>query len=61
MSSEVMWKTSPMAHRRVASTVIGVSDPARIERIAALAALAIPEPLWAELDALAPPPELWLN
>jgi D-threo-aldose 1-dehydrogenase len=47
--------------RRVASTVIGVSDPARIERTAALAALAIPEPLWAELDALAPAPGHWLN
>jgi D-threo-aldose 1-dehydrogenase len=46
---------------RVASTVVGVSAPSRVDRTAALAALPIPEPLWAELDALAPPEHLWLH
>jgi D-threo-aldose 1-dehydrogenase len=46
---------------RVASTVVGLSDPARIARTAELAGLAIPDSLWAELDALAPARENWLN
>jgi D-threo-aldose 1-dehydrogenase len=39
---------------RVASTVVGVSDPARVAETVALAALDIPDVLWAELAALAP-------
>lgn len=46
---------------RVASTVAGVSEPSRIEEIAALMAVPVPGELWAELDALAPAPECWLH
>lgn len=41
---------------RVASTVVGVSAPARIGQTAALLALPIPDEFWAELDSLAVPP-----
>ena len=46
---------------RVTSTVVGVSDPARITRTAALAALDIPDSLWPELAALAPAADSWLG
>ena len=46
---------------RVTSTVVGVSDPARITRTAALAALDIPDSLWPELAALTPPAIAWLG
>jgi D-threo-aldose 1-dehydrogenase len=46
---------------RVTSTVVGVSEPERIGEITALMAEHIPDDLWAELDALAPGPESWLN
>jgi aryl-alcohol dehydrogenase-like predicted oxidoreductase len=46
---------------RVASTVAGVSEPSRIEEIAALMAVAVPGELWAEFDALAPAPDYWLH
>lgn len=46
---------------RVSSTVVGVSEPERIAEIMALMAEPIPDDLWAELDALAPGPESWLN
>lgn len=46
---------------RVTSTVVGVSDPARIPEITALMSQKIPDELWAELDSLAPGPESWLN
>ena len=46
---------------RVVSTVAGVSEPSRIEEIAALMAVAVPGKLWAELDALAPAPDCWLH
>lgn len=46
---------------RVTSTVVGISDPARIARTAALAALDIPDSLWPELAALTPPPATWLG
>lgn len=46
---------------RIAATVVGVSDPARIDDTVALAALEIPEAMWAELAALTPPPEHWLT
>ena len=45
---------------RIAATVVGVSDPARIDETVTLAALEIPDELWTELAALAPPPEHWL-
>jgi D-threo-aldose 1-dehydrogenase len=41
---------------RIACTVVGVSAPERIDETVALAALEIPEEVWAELTALAPPP-----
>jgi D-threo-aldose 1-dehydrogenase len=46
---------------RITSTVVGVSEPSRIAEITALAAEPVPAGLWTELDALAAPPELWLN
>jgi D-threo-aldose 1-dehydrogenase len=46
---------------RVTSTVVGVSDPARISRTAALAALDIPDSLWPDLAALAPAADSWLG
>ena len=46
---------------RVTSTVVGISDPARITRTAALAALDIPDSLWPELRALTPPASAWLG
>ena len=46
---------------RVTSTVVGVSEPARIEEIAALMSEQIPAGLWAELDSLSVGRESWLN
>lgn len=46
---------------RVASTVVGISAPARIGELAALMAQPIPDELWAELDTLAVAPEHWLD
>jgi D-threo-aldose 1-dehydrogenase len=46
---------------RVAATVVGVSEPGRIAEITALMAESIPDDLWAELDALSPGLETWLN
>jgi D-threo-aldose 1-dehydrogenase len=46
---------------RVASTVVGVSEPSRIGEITALMSEEIPSGLWAELDALSVDPEFWLN
>jgi D-threo-aldose 1-dehydrogenase len=46
---------------RVASTVVGVSDPARIAESVALAEQPIQQSLWEVPEALAVPPEVWLN
>ncbi len=46
---------------RVTATVVGVSEPARIEEITALMSEQIPAGLWAELDSLSVGPEFWLN
>ena len=46
---------------RVTSTVVGVSEPSRIAEITELTSARIPDALWPQLDALAAPPELWLN
>jgi D-threo-aldose 1-dehydrogenase len=40
--------------RRIASTIIGISKPERIQQTLALAAVSIPDALWAELESLAP-------
>jgi len=45
----------------VDSTVVGVSSPQRIEQTIELAAIAIPDELWPELDRLTPPRDLWLD
>jgi D-threo-aldose 1-dehydrogenase len=45
----------------VDSTVVGVSSPERVAETIALAEHEIPDALWDELDALAPPPELQLD
>lgn len=45
----------------IASTVVGVSSASRLAETAALADLPIPEELWAELDTLVPPREVWLT
>ena len=44
----------------VASTVVGVSSPSRLDETAELADFAIPSKLWDELEALVPPRETWL-
>jgi D-threo-aldose 1-dehydrogenase len=41
---------------RVASTVVGVSAPARMAETARLLSRHVPDELWAELDLLTPPP-----
>jgi D-threo-aldose 1-dehydrogenase len=45
----------------VDSTVVGVSSPQRIDQTLELAAIAIPDELWPELDRLTPPRDLWLD
>jgi hypothetical protein len=40
---------------------VGVSEPSRIAQIAELTQAQIPDALWRQLDALAAPPEFWLN
>lgn len=45
----------------VASTVIGLSSPDRLDETARLADLEVPESLWTEIDQLVPPRETWLN
>jgi D-threo-aldose 1-dehydrogenase len=45
----------------VDSTVVGMSSPARLAETEALAAVAIPEALWAELESLLPDPGVWLD
>jgi D-threo-aldose 1-dehydrogenase len=46
---------------RVTATIAGVSEPARIADLTELLALDIPDELWAELEALAVPPDRWLH
>jgi aryl-alcohol dehydrogenase-like predicted oxidoreductase len=46
---------------RVTSTVVGVSEPSRIDEIRALMAESIPAELWAKLDRLAPGHQTWLS
>ena len=43
------------------STVVGVSSPQRIAQTLELAAVAIPDELWSELEQATPPRELWLD
>ncbi|WP_433362360.1 aldo/keto reductase [Actinoplanes sp. CA-142083] len=43
------------------STVVGVSSPERVAGTVALAETPIPDSLWAELDALTPDPNYWLD
>lgn len=43
------------------STLVGVSSPERVAETVRLATLPIPDALWDELEALVPPPELWLD
>jgi D-threo-aldose 1-dehydrogenase len=50
-----------MRDPRVASTVVGLSEPARVAETVALAAVDIPEPVWDELAALAPARRFWLD
>jgi D-threo-aldose 1-dehydrogenase len=46
---------------RIDSTVCGVVSPAQLDEAVESASLEIPDELWAELDALCPPPESWRN
>jgi D-threo-aldose 1-dehydrogenase len=48
-----------MRDPRITSTIVGISKPERVDETLRLAAWDIPEPLWAELDPLAAPAELW--
>jgi len=43
------------------STVVGVSSPQRVAQTVQLAAVAIPDELWAELEQASPDRELWLD
>jgi D-threo-aldose 1-dehydrogenase len=44
---------------RIASTVVGVSHPERIDQTLRLARWDLPARLWDQLEPLAAPPELW--
>lgn len=46
---------------RIASTIVGFSNPDRVAETLTLAGMAIPIDLWARLDELAPAPETWLH
>jgi D-threo-aldose 1-dehydrogenase len=46
---------------RVASTIVGISEPARIATTLELATTPIPDELWTELDHLTPPTGDWLD
>ena len=46
---------------RVTATVVGVSEPARIDQVTALMSEPISDDLWAELDSLTVPSASWLN
>lgn len=45
----------------VDSTIVGMSNPARPAETEALAAVAVPDELWAELEALLPAADTWLD
>ena len=45
---------------RIASTVVGMSSPDRVAETLTLASLEVPDTLWDELAALAPPQHTWL-
>jgi D-threo-aldose 1-dehydrogenase len=46
---------------RFASTIVGISRPARIQQTLDAAALELPEEFWNELESLVPSPEHWLD
>ena len=46
---------------RIASTIVGMSRPERVARTLDLAARAAPAALWPALEALVPPPRVWLD
>lgn len=46
---------------RIASTVVGMSTPERLDRTVELATMPIPDALWPLLDALARPEDEWLG
>jgi D-threo-aldose 1-dehydrogenase len=46
---------------RVTATVVGVSEPARVDQVTALMSEQISDDLWAELDSLTVPSASWLN
>lgn len=46
---------------RVASTVVGVTRPERVDQAIEMAAYDVPEELWGEVTPLAAPMELWLS
>ena len=46
---------------RITSTVVGMSRPERYDETLALAASAVPDERWAEIDQLAPGPGNWLR
>jgi D-threo-aldose 1-dehydrogenase len=45
--------------RRITTTIVGFSEPGRVRETLDLAAVAIPDELWTELEALAPPATRW--
>ena len=45
----------------MASTVVGISKPQRLEQTLHAAATTLPEEFWAQAADLVPPPEVWLD
>ncbi|MEV4071919.1 aldo/keto reductase [Nonomuraea fuscirosea] len=50
-----------MRDPRIGTTVVGITRPERLAHTLELAALDIPDDLWAELDKLTPPSGTWLR
>ncbi|AEI13616.1 aldo/keto reductase [Cellulomonas gilvus] len=46
---------------QIASTVVGMSRPARVQATVEAAGRALPDALWPELEALLPPAHVWLD
>lgn len=46
---------------RITTTIVGITKPERLAQTLELAAIDIPDELWAELAELAPPKETWLQ
>lgn len=50
-----------MRDHRVASTIVGVTKPERVQQTLELAQMEVPQELWDQLAALAAPEDVWLH